>query len=111
MATIALVARNTAPNLRVFLTNAAGAQDLTGAEVVPRITNQNTSLVQTLDCDVVVPYTDGEILVHAPEDGWPEGDWLIEYDVTYANAAVQTFPNRAEDIDLLLIRPASEPAA
>lgn len=113
MATISLVAGNTAPNLLASLTNAAGAQDLTGAVVVARLTDQDSGTVETLDCTLVSPETGGQVTVEAPaaeDGGWPAGDWVVEYDVTFAGGALQTFPLKAEDRDLLLIRTPSAAA-
>jgi hypothetical protein len=108
MAVFNLVAGNTAPNLSVTLTDADGAKDLTGATVSARLTERSTSAVHALDCEIVDPPTDGNISVPPPEDGWPAGEFTIEYDVTFADESEQTWPSDLEDADLLRIRRPSE---
>lgn len=110
MTSVALVAGNTSPALSVTLRNNTGTQNLTGAAVAVRLTNVETREVVGMSAAIQVPATDGRIAVPPPAEGWPEGTWMIEYDVTFDGGAMQTFPLRAEDIDHLIIRAIIEPA-
>jgi hypothetical protein len=108
MATIELVRGNTAPDLTCRLSNSEGWQDLTGATITARLTNLDTGVVTVLDCGAIVPFTDGWVLIPAPNDGWPLGYHTLEYDVVFANLKEQTWPSKGEDLDYVLVRDTSE---
>lgn len=102
---IHLVVGDTAPPLRATLSNAAGAQDLTGASVVARLKRSTDGDVLEVTMDLDDDPTTG-IVTHDwdPSETNEVLKYTVEFVVTFADGTVETFPNESSDVPTINIR-------
>jgi hypothetical protein len=103
---IQLVIDDTAPPLVATLTNAAGAQDLTGATVVARLKSSIAGdAVLEIPMDLDADPTTGRVS-HA----WEVSEtnrvlkYTVEFVVTFADGSVETFPNESNQVPSIVFR-------
>jgi hypothetical protein len=102
---IHLVVGDTAPPLTATLTNARGAQDLTGATVVARLKRSTDGDVVEVTMDIDDDPTTG-VVTHEwdPTETAEVLKYTVEFVVTFANDTVETFPNESKDVPTISIR-------
>lgn len=102
---IHLMVGDTAPPLRVTLSNADGPQDLTGASVVMRLKPNTGDPVLEVDMDIDGDPTTG-VVTHSwePSETAVALRYTAEFVVTFADDTVQTFPNDPSQAPTISIR-------
>lgn len=101
---ITLVVGDTAPPLRATLSNANGPQDLTGATVVARLRRSIDGDLVEVDMDV--EDAEAGIITHT----WDASEtdealsYKVEFVVTFADGTIETWPNLASNVPLVVVR-------
>lgn len=97
--TVTVVEGDTAQAIVATLSNADGAQDLTGATVMFRAKDPVTGRsITEVEADILSPATAGRVSVPGTERAaWRAGGYVPEYVVTYADSSVDIFPCEDDD--------------
>lgn len=110
MATHHLKRRDTAPAFEATLTDAAGdVVSLVGASVLFKLKNTSDGVVKVNAAATITDANAGEVeYQQSASDVDIAGRFLVEWEVTYADARVQTFPTISYNI--LIVHADLDPA-
>lgn len=95
--TVTVAEGDTAKAIVATLSNADGAQDLTGAAVELQLKDPNTGRALSATCTLVTAASGIVSIPGALRAAWLSGRYVPEFVVTYDDASVDIFPCEDDD--------------
>lgn len=102
--TITLIKGDTGKAIEAVLSNADGAQDLTGATVTVELRNVLGAALLTAACTVTDAETGTVEIPAAARANWPAGEYHVRWHVTFADETKDIFPT--EDTNTITLEAA-----
>lgn len=95
--TVTVAEGDTAKAIVATLSNADGAQNLTGATVVLNLKDPSTGRSLSAACTLVTPASGVVSIPGALRSAWLSGEYVPEFVVTYADTSVDVWPCEDDD--------------